>query len=71
MDLSIDMLTIANEKSNNVRWLEGDMTDFNLNQKFNVITIFCDSLNYLSTIDDVRNTFKSVYQHLTNDGVFL
>ncbi|MBX5318386.1 class I SAM-dependent DNA methyltransferase [Staphylococcus caprae] len=71
MDLSIDMLTIANEKTNNVRWLEGDMTDFNLNQKFNVITIFCDSLNYLPTIDDVRNTFKSVYQHLTNDGVFL
>ena len=71
MDLSIDMLTIANEKSNNVRWLEGDMTSFKLNQKFNIITIFCDSLNYLSTIDDVRNTFKSVYQHLTNDGVFL
>ena len=32
MDLSVDMLTIANQKSNEVRWLEGDMTSFKLNQ---------------------------------------
>lgn len=71
MDLSVDMLTIANQKSNEVRWLEGDMTSFKLNQKFNIITIFCDSLNYLSSSKEVKETFNKVYQHLTDDGVFL
>lgn len=71
MDLSIDMLSIANQKSNKVKWLEGDMTDFNLNHKFNIITIFCDSLNYLSSVDEVKNTFNNVFQHLSSDGVFL
>ncbi|MCC3754624.1 class I SAM-dependent DNA methyltransferase [Staphylococcus capitis] len=71
MDLSVDMLTIANQKSSEVRWLEGDMTSFKLNQKFNIITIFCDSLNYLSSSKEVKETFNKVYQHLTDDGVFL
>lgn len=71
MDLSVDMLSIANQKSNEVRWLEGDMTNFHLDQKFNIITIFCDSLNYLSSTKEVQETFNRVYQHLTDDGVFL
>ncbi|ORN67068.1 class I SAM-dependent methyltransferase, partial [Staphylococcus aureus] len=47
MDLSVDMLTVAAQKSANVNWLEGDMTSFDLQQQFDIITIFCDSLNYL------------------------
>ena len=53
MDLSVDMLSIATQKSNKVNWIEGDMTEFELNQKFDVITIFCDSLNYLPEKDNV------------------
>lgn len=71
MDLSIDMLAIASQKSNNVHWLEGDMTDFELGRQFDVITIFCDSLNYLPEKDDVISTFEHVYSHLTQDGVFM
>lgn len=40
MDLSVDMLSIAMQKSSEVNWIEGDMTDFDLNQQFDVITIF-------------------------------
>ena len=29
-----------------------------------MITIFCDSLNYLETLNDVKMTFERVYQHL-------
>ncbi|MDN6231872.1 MAG: class I SAM-dependent methyltransferase, partial [Staphylococcus simulans] len=45
MDLSSDMLAVASQKSDSVRWIEGDMTDFELGQNFDVITILCDSLN--------------------------
>ncbi|RBA05044.1 class I SAM-dependent DNA methyltransferase [Staphylococcus arlettae] len=71
MDLSIDMLSLASSKSQNVNWIEGDMTDFNLNQSFSVISIFCDSLNYLTSKAEVQSTFEHVYQHLSPDGVFM
>ena len=36
-----------------------------------MITIFCDSLNYLETLNDVKMTFERVYQHLNKNGVFI
>lgn len=71
MDLSTDMLAIAANKSNHVNWLEGDMTDFSLNTKFDVITIFCDSLNYLPDIEEVVMTFNNVITHLNESGIFI
>ncbi|RIL84160.1 class I SAM-dependent methyltransferase, partial [Staphylococcus cohnii] len=72
MDLSVDMLSIAMQKSSEVNWIEGDMTDFDLNQQFDVITIFCDSLNYLTEYEDVLSTFQQVYHHLEpNEGIFM
>lgn len=71
MDLSTDMLSIAANKSNQVTWLEGDMTDFSLNTTYDVVTIFCDSLNYLPDIDDIVNTFNCVFNHLSHLGMFI
>ncbi|MBO0927130.1 class I SAM-dependent methyltransferase [Staphylococcus sp. 30400_3112M30941] len=71
MDLSIDMLTVASQKSTSVNWIEGDMTSFDLQQKFDVITIFCDSLNYLQDENAVIETFKKIYNHLNDSGVFM
>ncbi|MDU9417828.1 class I SAM-dependent methyltransferase [Staphylococcus lloydii] len=71
MDLSVDMLALAANKAHNINWVEGDMTDFTLNSKFDVITIFCDSLNYLADLDDVKATFSNVYQHLEDNGVLM
>ncbi|WP_251942864.1 class I SAM-dependent methyltransferase [Staphylococcus sp. Marseille-Q5304] len=71
MDLSIDMLSVATQKSNNVNWIEGDMTEFNLDKQFDVITIFCDSLNYLPNEDDVIATFYNVFKHLDQEGTFM
>ena len=71
MDLSVDMLAIATQKSNQVQWLEGDMTDFNLNLSFDLITIFCDSLNYLPETNDVTQTFANIFNHLSDDGIFI
>lgn len=71
MDLSPDMLAIASQKSNEVRWIEGDMSQFDLGQTFDVITIFCDSLNYLDNLEAVNDTFRQVYNHLKDDGIFI
>lgn len=71
MDLSVDMLTVASQKSTSVNWIEGDMTSFDLQQTFDVITIFCDSLNYLQDENTVIETFKNVHNHLNDSGVFM
>ena len=39
--------------------------------EFDVIGIFCDSLNYLKSDEDVIHTFSSVYNHLKDDGIFV
>ncbi|MDP4460088.1 class I SAM-dependent DNA methyltransferase [Staphylococcus hyicus] len=71
LDLSKEMIEKAKQKSDNVTWLEGDMSDFNLENKFDVVTICCDSLNYLGTEEDVMHTFNHVYHHLNDTGLFM
>ena len=71
MDLSIDMLTLAEQKSSNVQWVEADMTDFDLGLQFDIVTILCDSLNYLASEQEVKQTFESIYQHLTPGGLLI
>jgi SAM-dependent methyltransferase len=75
LDLSEDMLSIANERLEEIgvsaNLLQGNMTEFELEMQFDVITIFCDSLNYLTTDDDVKNTFKQVYKHLKPGGLLM
>ncbi|QLK86030.1 class I SAM-dependent methyltransferase [Staphylococcus sp. 17KM0847] len=71
MDLSEDMIHLAQQKSSDVTWCIGDMTDFNLPTTFDLITIFCDSLNYVTDEADVLATFNHVYHHLNRDGILM
>ncbi|MFI8575211.1 class I SAM-dependent DNA methyltransferase [Rossellomorea aquimaris] len=75
VDLSQDMLMVAQEKAleMNVKLnlFQQDMSKLDSLGEYDLITIFCDSLNYLEDEKDVENTFKSVYAHLKRDGLFL
>ena len=71
MDLSEDMLAVAAQKSTQIQWLHGDMTQFDLGRTYDIITILCDSLNYLPQAEAVQQTFNNVYQHLADDGTFI
>ncbi|MGM0752247.1 MAG: class I SAM-dependent DNA methyltransferase [Bacillota bacterium] len=75
VDLSQDMLMVAQEKAleMNVKLslFQQDMSKLDSLGEYDLITIFCDSLNYLEDELDVKNTFKSVFAHLKQDGLFL
>ncbi|MGM0853211.1 MAG: class I SAM-dependent DNA methyltransferase [Bacillota bacterium] len=75
VDLSQDMLMVAQEKALEMRvklnLFQQDMSKLDSLGEYDLITIFCDSLNYLEDEKDVENTFKSVYAHLKHDGLFL
>lgn len=75
IDLSDDMLAIAREKAEangmNIPLFQQDMRELDGIGQFDTAVIFCDSLNYLQSEEDVKQTFQSVCSHLKEDGLFL
>ncbi len=73
-DLSEDMLAKAYKKLGrykNVKLLELNMINFNINKKFESVISICDSINYITNKDELLQCFKNVYNHLKDDGLFL
>lgn len=75
IDLSEDMLSVAQAKTmeagESVFYIEQDMSQLEGLPVFDLICICCDSINYLRTEEEVINTFKSVYAHLDEKGLFI
>lgn len=71
VDLSEEMLAIAASKRSDATLIAQDMTKLELNQKFQLITCLCDSLNYLAEPEDIQETFQRVFEHLEEDGIFI
>ncbi|WP_028399268.1 class I SAM-dependent DNA methyltransferase [Ectobacillus panaciterrae] len=75
VDLSEDMLSIAQQKlaqaGHTVPFYQQDMRELELPQQFDCITIFCDSLNYVTKEQGVKETFARVHQHLKQNGLLL
>jgi SAM-dependent methyltransferase len=75
VDLSEDMLAVARAKADenglNIPFYQQNMAELDGFELFDFITIFCDSLNYLPSEQEVKSTFKGVYKHLEEHGLFL
>lgn len=75
VDLSADMLAVAQAKADNdnrkIDFLQQDMAQLELINTYDIIGIFCDSLNYLQTEEEVVQTFNKVHQYLEKDGLFI
>jgi len=65
------MLDVARAKLPNVPFYEGDMTNFELHKKFDVILCIFDSINHLVSFDQWETTFNSVKAHLNEGGIFI
>lgn len=75
VDLSEDMLEKAFEKFKKekvkAKIICQDMSELELNHKFNLITCMLDSTNYITEDEDLRSYFKNVCRHLKDDGIFI
>ncbi|MEO8071721.1 MAG: class I SAM-dependent methyltransferase [Acidobacteriota bacterium] len=75
LDISNDMLKLAEEKakSRNIELdlVKGNMTDFDLDETFNLIFIPAQSLSHLYEVAEVEKCFACVKKHLNDDGRFL
>ncbi len=75
VDLSEDMLREAfnklKEKKIKGRIICQDMTELQLNKKFDLITSVLDSTNYITEPDRLFDYFNGVYEHLNDEGIFV
>ena len=75
LDLSDEIIEIANEKRKinrlDIPFYVMDMTNFNTGKKYDCITCFFDSVNFLSDINLVKKMFDSVYRALKDNGLFI
>ena len=73
IDTSQPMLAIAREKSaglDNVRWLDGDMRDFNLGEQFGLVYIAIGTFQLMLTVEDQLACLRCVRNHLAPEGRF-
>ncbi|WP_163653020.1 class I SAM-dependent methyltransferase [Listeria sp. PSOL-1] len=75
VDLSSEMLNVAAKKFAQIEMevplYEQNMTTLNLPYQVDLVTCFCDSLNYLETEKDLDETLAAVYKTLSFQGIFL
>lgn len=76
IDRSKWMLEQAREKAENqgadsIEWRQGDISNFDLGEKFPLITCLYDSVNYLLSEDEVLSCFQSAARHLEPGGGFI
>ncbi len=70
LDLSGALLDEARAKdaARAVRWVQGDVTAFDLGETFDAITCVADVLNHLETLDDWERAFGCFARHLKPGG---
>nr|WP_307775179.1 class I SAM-dependent methyltransferase [uncultured Cetobacterium sp.] len=73
LDLSGDMLTIANKKLKNkgVKLFLGDMRDFETDEKYDIIVSLFDTVNHLTSLEDLEDLFLSIKKNLNPNGVYI
>jgi predicted TPR repeat methyltransferase len=70
VELSEKMIEKAREKTSSVIF-QGNMKNFSINRKFDVVTCFFDSVNYLKNIEELILFLNNVSQHLDKNGIFI
>jgi SAM-dependent methyltransferase len=74
LDRSPDMLhrarSLACDAGLDISFVEADMIDSGLPDRFDLVTCIYDAVNYLSGNEELRKFFTSVYDLLESGGVF-
>ena len=75
LDLSEEIIEIANEKRKinhlDIDFKVANMIDFKYDMKFDCITCFFDSINFLNNKNDITKMLNNIYDHLNPNGYFI
>lgn len=75
IDLSETIIEIAEEKRKinrmDINYSVQDMTNFHTDKKYEMITCFFDSMNFLKDQKEIDNMLNAVVRNLKDDGYFI
>jgi SAM-dependent methyltransferase len=71
LDLDPGLLAIARERLPGVGLYEGDMTDFDLGRRFDVVTCLFSSIGYAATVERLNAAVAAMARHLEPDGLLI
>ncbi len=71
IDISIDMIKLAKKNCKKAKFEVENVTNFQINHKFDLITCNFDMINHLQQLKDWQEVFERAYNHLNDDGVFV
>ncbi len=71
LDYSKSMITISKKRNPHCDFIHGDMRDFNLEEKVDAIIITSRSTSYLLTNNDINETFSSLHNNISADGIII
>lgn len=73
-DLSENMIEIAKSSilnNDNINFYQGDVASFRLEYKYDVVISLFHVMNYQTTNDKLFQSFKTAYDHLEKNGLFI
>jgi SAM-dependent methyltransferase len=73
LDISDAMIRQARQETSNgrIRYVTGDVRRFDLGTTFDAAVCGSDSLNYVTSLDELTDVFRCVHQHLNAGGLFV
>jgi len=71
LDLDPQFVRIASGKHPTGRFVEADMTDFHLAQRYDAIICLFSSIGYLRTLERVASALRCFHEHLAPGGVVI
>ncbi|MEX0686718.1 MAG: class I SAM-dependent methyltransferase [Balneolales bacterium] len=71
LDLNPELLNVAQRRSPDIKFHEADMTDFNLNTTYDVVTCLFSSIGYVQSLDKMNRAIKCMAKHINPGGVIL
>lgn len=69
IDISPELIALAQERDTEVEFQEHDMAEFELGRRFTAVTCLFDSIGYPQTNEAIVASLQCMANHLTPDGV--
>ncbi|MEJ2150845.1 MAG: class I SAM-dependent methyltransferase [Chloroflexota bacterium] len=71
VELNESMLTVARERLPDLPLHQGDMTGFDLGQRFDVVTCLFSAIAYAGTVEGLQKAARSMARHLNPGGLLM
>jgi cyclopropane fatty-acyl-phospholipid synthase-like methyltransferase len=71
LDIEKDYIEVCKKSIPRGKFFVASMHNFKIDEKFDVIFCVGDAINYLRNFAQWKSTFKSVRNHLRDDGLFI